>query len=45
MKKVLFLALLAALACSLLACAAPTKEGRRVKCPACGYEFVTPETP
>jgi len=45
MKKILFSVLLAALVCSLSACAKPTKPGQRVKCPACGYEFVTPQTP
>jgi hypothetical protein len=45
MKKILLSVLLVVLVCSLSACAKPAKEEQRVKCPACGYEFVVPETP
>lgn len=41
MKKLASLLLVAALAVSLSACATTNKKaGAKVKCPACGYEFV-----
>jgi hypothetical protein len=42
MKKRVWLAVLLAATLMLTACAQPKKEGMRVKCPACGYEFDVP---
>lgn len=43
MKKLISFVLVAMLAMSLAACAGMgAKEGTRVKCPACGYEFDAP---
>jgi len=45
MRKVVSLVLATMLAISLSACASMSKkEGTRVKCPACGYEFEVPAT-
>jgi len=43
MKKLAYLILVAMLSVSLTACAT-TKgaQGAKVKCPACGYEFMAP---
>lgn len=45
MKKLLSMLLLTVLAVTLSACASSTQKHsyRSVKCPACGYEFTTPE--
>ena len=44
MKKLISLVLVTLLAISLSACAGMQgKEGARVKCPACGYEFDAPK--
>lgn len=42
MKKTVGLFLMVLLAFSLAACAAKNGETRRVKCPACEYEFDLP---
>lgn len=45
MKKLVSLVVMTMLALSLSACAGMgKKEGTRVKCPACGYEFEVPAT-
>ena len=42
MKKLIGFALVALLAVSLTACAQSGAKEVKVKCPACGYEFMTP---
>jgi len=43
MKKMVSVLLTAILSIALLGCSGmQKKEGVRVKCPACGYEFTTP---
>jgi len=42
MKKLVLLAMVAMLALSLSACAQKGSKEVKVKCPACGYEFMAP---
>ncbi len=42
MKKIASVALIAVMALSLAACAQSGSKQIKVKCPACGYEFLAP---
>lgn len=42
MKKQIVFALVALMAFSLVACTQNAPKQIKVKCPACGYEFMTP---
>lgn len=42
MKKIATLVAVAVVALSLAACATTTPKDVKVKCPACGYEFMAP---
>ena len=42
MKKLVALSLAAMLIICIAGCAGNAKQGMRVKCPACGYEFQPP---